>query len=60
MSKKAHIPNSQISLASEYFLCMTTAQNNQQSLMHYTVLHRTQSPDGKYLTTIVHDSINDW
>jgi general secretion pathway protein K len=56
---KAHIPEQQITLESEYFLCVSSARSHDQQLMHYTILHRGKDVNGKRITTIVHDSIND-
>jgi general secretion pathway protein K len=57
--KKTHIPDTQITLESEYFLCITYAQSHDQSLVHYTILHREKETNGKRTSTIIHDSIND-
>lgn len=43
---KYSIPAEQISIESDYFLCISTAQNAHLSIQRYTVLHRVKDREG--------------
>lgn len=56
--KKYDIPVKQITLESEYFLCVATVTSNQLTLIHYVIIKRVKN-QGKIITHIIHDTLND-
>jgi len=56
--EKYKIPVKQITLESEYFLCVATSTTHDLELVHYTIIKRVKNNE-KIAVHIIHDSLND-
>ena len=57
--KKLNLTAEQVTLESQYFLCIATMQMNDRQLIRYTILHRKTDKNGQWMTSILHDNLND-
>ena len=56
--KKLAIPLEQITLESNYFLCMASTHTFDNELFHYSILKRQKDSTGKITVTILHESLS--
>lgn len=53
-----HIPQEQVTIASQYFVCITNVNYDNSALTYYTILKRTRSKDGKISVSLISESLN--
>tara|TARA_Y100000588_G_C14140528_1_gene875853 strand:+ start:241 stop:1179 length:939 start_codon:yes stop_codon:yes gene_type:complete len=60
LSKKHHIPNNQVALESNYFLCVAIISVDEHFLTKYTVLERQKNKEGRIKVSIISESYNGY
>lgn len=53
-----HIPAAQVTIESEYYLCVGRLQGKELSLNYYLVLHRSKDKSGKISVNVVTETLN--